>query len=122
MTEEELEKYQKAKNCVLRGIDIESASCILQEHLDYTIIDKGTRVNVLRIAIKQILNYVEETKNKDILDVTREKVELKERINKAIGHIEACKTSMGNYILSQNETEYLLEILKGETENDTENK
>ena len=50
-------------------------------------------------------------------------IELKnETISKAIGHIETCKTSMGNYILSPNETEYLLEILKGETENDTKNK
>ena len=38
----------------------------------------------------------------------------KEKNSKAIGHIEACKTSLGNYILSPNETEYLLEILKEE--------
>lgn len=35
----------------------------------------------------------------------------KEKISKAIAHIEACKTSQGNYILSPNETEYLLKIL-----------
>ena len=38
----------------------------------------------------------------------------KEKNSKAIGHIEACKTSLGNYILSPNETEYLLSILKEE--------
>jgi hypothetical protein len=38
----------------------------------------------------------------------------KEKNSKAIAHIEACKTSLGNYILSPNETEYLLSILKEE--------
>lgn len=38
----------------------------------------------------------------------------KEKNSKAIGHIESCKTSLGNYILSPNETEYLLKILKEE--------
>ena len=45
------------------------------------------------------------------------KVELekeKEKNSKAIGYIEACKTSLGNYILSPNETEYLLSILEEE--------
>jgi len=38
----------------------------------------------------------------------------KEKNSKAIGHIESCKTSLGNYILSPNETEYLLQILEEE--------
>lgn len=38
----------------------------------------------------------------------------KEKNSKAIAHIECCKTSLGNYILSPNETEYLLKILKEE--------
>ena len=51
----------------------------------------------------------------------KERQEDKERIkeledikNKAIGHIECCKTALGNYILSPSETEYLLHLLKGD--------
>ena len=38
--------------------------------------------------------------------------ELNEKISKAISHIEACKTTLGNYILTPNEIECLLNILR----------
>jgi len=39
---------------------------------------------------------------------------LNKKISRAIAHIEACKTTLGNYILSPNETECLLNILDEE--------
>ena len=59
MCEEEIEKYRQAKSNILRGNDIESASYILQKHREYNIISTGSRVNILSIAIMQILNYIE---------------------------------------------------------------
>lgn len=44
-------------------------------------------------------------------DLVKLYLQEKEKNSKAIAHIEACKTSLGNYILSPNETEYLLKIL-----------
>lgn len=44
----------------------------------------------------------------------RELTEKKEIINKAREYIETCRTSLGNYVLSPNETEYLLELLDKE--------
>ena len=63
--------------------------------------------------------YLKEKIDSDILEEAIETLltayeKEKEKNSKAIGHIEVCKTSLGNYILSPNETEYLLEILKEE--------
>lgn len=111
MTEKEIEEYQKAKSNILRGNDIESASYILEKHMDNYIINLERGVNPLRIAIKQILNYIEETKAKNILDVTREKVELKNRINKVIEYINCTEYPEDKRIGA--EKEYILQLLKG---------
>lgn len=86
MTNEE--KLKQAMNIVTRGNDIESAKTILEAvALDnYQII--GGRVNHFRIAVRQILNYIEETQYKGILDVTREKVALKEELKKKDNRIK----------------------------------
>ena len=77
---EDLKILKQAENNVLRGIDIESAAIILEKKiLDYYIID----VNILRLATRQILNFIEKSKiknvgDKNILDYVRENVKLKE--------------------------------------------
>ena len=52
-----------------------------------------------------------------ISKLQKENEQLRDIKNKAIGHINACKTNLGNYVLSPSEMECLLEILK-EEEND----
>jgi hypothetical protein len=81
MSEEEKKKYEEAISSILRGNDIESASYILEKNLNYTIITKGYRINPVSFAIKQILNYIEETKSKGILDIRKELVTEKEKNN-----------------------------------------
>jgi len=60
-------------------------------------------------AIKIVLNLISK--------LEKENEQLRDIKNKAIGHINACKTNLGNYALSPSEIECLLEILK-EEEND----
>ena len=82
MTEEEKKKIEEAISIILRGIDIESSALILEKAvMDNYIIVSG-RVNILRVATRQILNFIEEYKNKGYLDVVREKVKAKEKITK----------------------------------------
>lgn len=49
--------------------------------MDNYIIVSG-RVNILRVATRQILNFIEEYKNKGYLDVVREKVKANEEVTK----------------------------------------
>lgn len=79
MSEDEKKKYEEAISIILNGNDIESASYILEKNLNYTIITRGYRINPVSVAIKQILNYIEETKSKGILDIQKELVTEKEK-------------------------------------------
>lgn len=82
MTEEEKNKIEEAVSIILRGIDIESSALILEKAvMDNYIIVSG-RVNILRVATRQILNFIEEYKNKGYLDVVREKVKANEEVTK----------------------------------------
>lgn len=82
MTEEEKKKIEEAVSIILRGIDIESSALILEKAvMDNYIIVSG-RVNLLRVATRQILNFIEEYKNKGYLDVVREKVKVNEELIK----------------------------------------
>lgn len=82
MTEEEKKKIEEAASIILRGIDIESSALILEKAvMDNYIIVSG-RVNILRVATRQILNFIEEYKNKGYLDVVREKVKANEKVTK----------------------------------------
>lgn len=49
--------------------------------MDNYIISVG-RINILRVATRQILNFIEEYKNKGYLDVVREKVKANEKVTK----------------------------------------
>ena len=82
LSEEEKKEIEQAISIILRGIDIESSALILEKAImDNYIISRG-RVNILKIATRQILNYIEEHKNKGYLDVVREKVKANEEITK----------------------------------------
>ncbi len=82
LSEEEKENIEQAISCILRGIDIESSALILEKAvMDNYIIASG-RVNVVKIATRQILNFIKEYSNKGYLDVVREKVKENEQISK----------------------------------------
>ena len=82
LSEEEKKDIEQAVSNVLSGIDIESSSLILEKVImDNYIISRG-RVNILKIATRQILNFIEEYKNKGYLDVVREKVKVNEELIK----------------------------------------
>lgn len=49
--------------------------------------------------------------------MSKELEQEKEIRNKVIAYIEACKTSLGNYILSPSETEMVLNLLKENNNN-----
>ena len=96
MTEEEKKKIEEAVSIILRGIDIESSALILEKAvMDNYIIVSG-RVNILRVATRQILNFIEEYKNKGYLDVVREKVKANEEITKLQKEIEHQKEKREN--------------------------
>ena len=81
MTEEK-KKIEEAVSIILRGIDIESSALILEKVvMDNYIISVG-RVNILRVATRQILNFIEDYKNKDYLKVIKEKVKSNEEVTK----------------------------------------
>ena len=73
-TEEENETIEQAKSNLLRGNDIESATLILEKVILDGMIIKCGRINILKVAARQIINFIEEYKNKEYLDVVREKV------------------------------------------------
>ena len=73
-TEEEKKAIEQAKSNLLRGNDIESATLILEKVILDGMIIKCGRINILKVAARQIINFIEEYKNKEYLDVVREKV------------------------------------------------
>lgn len=73
-TEEEMKTIEQAKSNLLRGNDIESATLILEKVILDGMIIKCGRINILKVAARQIINFIEEYKNKEYLDVAREKV------------------------------------------------
>lgn len=73
-TEKEMKTIEQAKSNLLRGNDIESATLILEKVILDGMIIKCGRINILKVAARQIINFIEEYKNKEYLDVVREKV------------------------------------------------
>ena len=80
LSEKEIRKIEEARNNILRGNDIESASLILERCILDNYIIKGGRVNILKIATRQIVTFIENAKNKNVLDYVRENVSLKNEI------------------------------------------
>jgi len=74
------EEIEKARSNILRGNDIESASIILEAIVLDNYIEIGGRANILKIATRQILNFIEENKNKGNLDYIKEKVKANNKV------------------------------------------
>lgn len=75
------EEIEKARSNILRGNDIESAVLILEAMILDNYIEIGGRVNILKVATRQVLNFIEESKNKGNLDYIKEKVKANNRAN-----------------------------------------
>lgn len=125
MSEEEKEAIEEAISIILRGNDIESAALIIEKVcLDNLIITKG-RVDVFKIAVRQVLNFIKEYKNKDYLDIVREKVSAnnliqkqQSRIDKALKFIEENRytddNGCGYEWEGMDDIDELVSILRGE--------
>ena len=107
---------QKAKDNILRGVDIDSASLILESAILDNMFFYGGRVNIVKVATRQILDFICETKNKEYLDLYRENIKQKNSINKAIQQIENIREFFSEDL--QADFIVLEEILKGENTND----
>ncbi len=88
------EEIEKAGSILLRGNDIESAVIILEAMILNNYIEVGGRVNILKIATRQIINFVNEYKTKGYLDIVREKVKANNRANQ----LEEDKQNLIEYI------------------------
>lgn len=77
-----LQDIEQAKSNLLRGNDIEAASLIMEEVIFHNLILVGGRVNIIKIAMRQIINFIEGYKNKGYIEIIKEKVKLKEQNNK----------------------------------------
>ena len=80
MSEEE--KIEQAISNLTRGIDIESAMYIVERCVLDGLIIRGYRVNICKMAVRQILKFLDEYKNKGYLDIVREKVKANELTDK----------------------------------------
>lgn len=103
-TEKEMKTIEQAKSNLLRGNDIESATFILEKVILDGMIIKCGRINILKVAARQIINFIEEYKNKEYLDVAREKVYANEEsrrkdelIEKQRKEIEKLKEHLNQY-------------------------
>lgn len=81
------EKLEQASSNILRGIDIESSALILEEAIFNNCIIIGGRTNILKVATRQILDFIENSKinnvgDRNILDYVKENVKIKEEIKK----------------------------------------
>ncbi len=94
LSNKEIRKIEEAKSNILRGNDIESAALILERCILDNYIIVGGRVNILKVATRQILTFIENAKNKDILDYVRENVSLKtemKQLKKEIQRLKICQ-------------------------------
>lgn len=73
------EEIEKARSNILRGNDIESACLIMEEIIWNGLVITGGRVNIEKIAMRQIINFIQEYKDKGYIDIIREKVQTKEK-------------------------------------------
>jgi len=88
------EEIEKARSILLRGNDLESAAIILKAMILDNYIEIGGRVNTLKVATIQIIDFIDEYKNKGYLDVIREKV----KANNRVKELEEEKQKLVEYI------------------------
>lgn len=79
-TEEEKKAIEEAINNILRGNDIESAMLILEKCTLNGLVLVSGRINISKLAVRQVLNFLTEYKEKGYLDVVREKVSVKNEL------------------------------------------
>lgn len=83
----EKERLEQASSNILRGVDIESSAIILEEAIFNNCFFINGRTNILKVATRQILNFIENSKidnvgDRSILDYVKENVKIKEEIKK----------------------------------------
>lgn len=78
MTEEQIQKMQLAKSNILKGEEIEAAAYILEKCVFDNVIIIGERVNYLKIATRQILDFIKRYKESDYETICLENNELRE--------------------------------------------
>lgn len=128
-------EIEKARSNILRGNDIESACLIMEAVIWDGLVEVGGRVNIIKVAMRQILNFIEEYKNKGYLDVVREKVKANNRVTELESDkqnlIEKLEKDINELINQTKENDlrekanytlmYLskyMKILKGESDNE----
>ena len=58
LSEEDMKDIEKAKSNILRGNDIESAALILEKVIWDNLTIVGGRVDIIKVAVRQILNFM----------------------------------------------------------------
>ena len=76
----EEQKIQQAKNNILRGEDIDSATYILEKVIFDNVFFIGGRVNPLKVATRQVINFIKRYQKSDYETICLENNELKEKI------------------------------------------
>lgn len=99
LSEDDMKKIEEAKSNILRGNDIESAALILEKVIWDNLIIVSGRVDITKVAVRQILNFIKEYKDKGYLDVVREKVKANEEITKLQKENEELKTTINKQSL-----------------------
>lgn len=74
----EEQKIQQATNNILRGEDIDSATYILEKYMFDGVIFIGGRVNPVKVATRQVLNFIKRYQESDYETVCLENNELRE--------------------------------------------
>jgi hypothetical protein len=109
LSDEEKKALEQARSNITRGNDIESAMLILEKCALDGVIFTGGRLNIFKIAVRQILNFLKEYKDKGYLDVVREKVKANETVKKQSKEIEELSDKLTEKICKGVEEEILEE-------------
>ena len=114
LSDEDMKALEQARSNITRGNDIESAMLILEKCALEGVIFTGGRLNIFKIAVRQILNFLEEYKDKGYLDVVREKVKANETVEKQTKEIEELKEK--NKDLDEQNFKYTIKIASLQTD------
>lgn len=99
----EEQKIQQAKNNILRGEDIDSATYILEKVIFDNVFFIGGRVNPLKVATRQVINFIKRYQKSDYETICLENNELKEKNERLESENQEFLYKYGN-ILKENET------------------
>lgn len=98
----EEQKIQQAKNNILRGEDIDSATYILEKVIFDNVFFIGGRVNPLKVATRQVINFIKRYQKSDYETICLENNELKEKNERLESENQEFLYKYGN-ILKENE-------------------